>query len=93
MNAVDFAYEVLEMQQRIEFLERELAHYKELHRINCESINRSEAHTKEMFSITLKSLLDPNSVVNKGYAAITAEKVPAGHRKPLTGATNDHLRN
>lgn len=69
MRVVDFAYEVLEMQRRIEFLERELAHYKELHRINCESLDRSDAHTKEMICMTFHALLDPDSIVNKGYAA------------------------
>ena len=78
MNIVDFAYEVLEMQQRIEFLERDLAHYKELYRMSCESLDRSDAHTKEMIGMTFKALLDPNSAVNKGYAAIAAEKAHAG---------------
>ena len=78
MSVVDFAYEVLEMQQRIDFLERELEHYKELHRMNCESLDRSDAHTKEMIGMTFKALLDPNSVVNKGYSSIAAEKAHAG---------------
>ncbi len=66
MSVVDFAYEVLEMQQRIDFLERELEHYKELHRMNCESLDRSDAHTKEMIGMTFMALLDPDSVLNKG---------------------------
>jgi len=78
MSVIDFAYEVLEMQQRIDFLERELYHYKELHRMNCESLDRSDKHTKEMIGLTFKAILDPNSVVNKGYAAIAAEKALAG---------------
>lgn len=78
MSVVDFAYEVLEMQQRIDFLERELERYKELHRMNCESLDRSDAHTKEMIGMTFKAVLDPNSVVSKGYAAIAAEKAHAG---------------
>lgn len=78
MSVVDFAYEVLEMQQRIDFLERELEHYKELHRMNCESLDHSDAHTKEMIGMTFMALLDPDSVLNKGYAAIAAEKAHAG---------------
>lgn len=78
MRVVDFAYEVIEMQERIDFLERELKHYKELHRMSCESLDRSDAHTKEMIGMTFKALLDPNSVVSKGYAAVAAEKAHAG---------------
>ena len=78
MSVVDFAYEVVGMQQRIDFLERELEHYKELHRMNCESLDRSDAHTKEMIGLTFKALIDKDSVVNKGYAAIAAEKAHAG---------------
>ena len=74
MKIIDFAYEVLAMQDRIDFLERELDHYKELHRINCESLDSSDKHTKEMIGLTFKAMLDPNSVVNKGYAAIAAER-------------------
>lgn len=77
MRVVDFACEVIEMQERIDFLERELKHYKELHRMNCESLNRSDAHAKEMIGMTFKALLDPDSVVNKGYAVIAAEKAHA----------------
>ena len=66
MSVVDFAYAVLEMQQRIDFLDRELERYKELHRMNCESLDRSDAHTKEMIGMTFMALLDPDSVLNKG---------------------------
>lgn len=51
---------------------------RNFHRMNCESLDRSDAHTKEMIGMTFMALLDPDSVLNKGYAAIAAEKAHAG---------------
>ena len=75
MNIIDFAYEVLEMQERIVFLERELDHYKKMHKMNQESLARIDLNSRQSFAKTLDVLLDKNGFLSKGYAAIEAEKI------------------
>lgn len=70
MNVVDFAYEVIEMQQRIEMLERQLAHYKDMYEMQCDSLARSDTHTRKMTAMILEAALDPDSAISKGNAVV-----------------------
>lgn len=71
---VDYAYEIIAMYEENEHIKRELEHYKELHKINCESLKDRENHNKEFMGTFLKTALDPDSVINKGHEAIIKEQ-------------------
>ncbi len=74
-SIVDFAYDIIHMQEEIEQLRHERDHYKKLHEMNCDALNRSDKHTREMTGLMLKAVLDPDSVINKGHAAILREEM------------------
>jgi hypothetical protein len=57
-KVVDFAREILDMQQRIEDLEYENARLREYERKYIEVIERDAKHASEMCGITLKAILD-----------------------------------
>lgn len=59
---VDMAYEVIDMQQRILELEREVAHYKDLHEMNCKRNEVLDDGHRKMMSTIFNAVLDPNSV-------------------------------
>ena len=64
-DVVDFAYQIISMDNKIHMLEGEVEHLKELNKIHRESINRSDKHTKEITGIILGAVLDPESSINK----------------------------
>ena len=61
---VDMAYEVIDMQQRILELEREVAHYKGLHEMNCKHHEVLDDGHRKMMDTIFNAVLDPNSVLN-----------------------------
>jgi len=70
LDIVDFAYQIIAIHKENEQLRNELNHYKKMHESNCESMNRSYEHTKEMTAIILSATLDPDSIINRGQRAI-----------------------
>lgn len=74
MDIVDLAYQIIYLHEENLRLERELDHYKELHRINCNSTKDSIEHNEKLIGSMLSAALDPDSVINKGYAAILREQ-------------------
>jgi hypothetical protein len=46
-----------------------------MHELNCDAINQSEKHTKQMTGILLSAAIDPGSVINRGHRAIIEEKI------------------
>jgi len=74
LSIVDMAHEVIEMHKENIFLRQELEHYKKMHKLNCKSINNSFDHTNEITGIILNAALDPESIINKGHAAILREQ-------------------
>jgi len=79
-DVVDFAHQIINMQSEIEYLRRELEHYKELVAILRKGRDDSMKHTQEMVGLTFKALLDPNSLVNKGLEAVAKERTPENAR-------------
>jgi hypothetical protein len=73
-DVVDFARQIIKMDRYISELERENEHYKKLHKDNCEALNRSSNHTKEMIAMCLSATLDPDSSINRGDRAIVELK-------------------
>ena len=69
-NIVDFAHEVIAMEEEIIFLRQKLADYKSLNDLNIKDLKRQEIHTSEITSIIINAVIDPESVINKGNAAI-----------------------
>jgi len=76
-DVVDFAYQIIEMHEKILSLQSELNHYKKLHQQSRDFIRQSGENTKEMTGIILEAVLDPNSIINKGNEAIIKEKMKA----------------
>ena len=74
-DIVELAYQIIDMHKEILFLRQEVDHYKKLHEINCESLDRSHKHTMEMTGIILNAVIDPESVINKGIEAKIREQI------------------
>ena len=74
-SIVDMAHEVIEMHKENIFLRQELGHYKELHKLNCETINNSIKHGNEMTRTILLAVFDPDSTINKGHEAILRDQL------------------
>lgn len=68
-SALEFAHAILDMNDRIAELEREVAHYKELHRIHTESAEATQANLNDMTRSLLVAAIDPESTINKGARA------------------------
>lgn len=73
-TVLDFAYEIIDLHEENTRLHQELNHYKELDKINIETIKKSEEHTDEMTGIIFKAILDPESTINKGSKVILEER-------------------
>ena len=76
-SVVDMAYQIIDMHDRIQTLEREVAYYKPYQKMYTDSLNESIAASGAMIGTMLSAAMDPNSVINKGFAAIEAEKSAA----------------
>ena len=64
-DVVDFAYDIIALHEENLQLRHELEHYKKLHEMNTEALNKSHESTKESIGIVLNAVLDPNSAINK----------------------------
>ena len=73
-NVVDFAYEIIHLHEENIALKRQVAHYKELDEIHCKSTKDSLEHGNKMIGTMFSAILDPESVINKGYEAIIKEQ-------------------
>ncbi len=69
-DIVDFAYQIIALHNENKNLRFDLKHYKTLHKQSCEFIEQHEKHNKEMTGLILAATLDPNSIINKGRAAL-----------------------
>lgn len=69
MDVVDFAYQIIAMQNKIERLEGEVAHYKHLHEMEREALDSSFQNTRNMIGTVLEAVIDPDSGLNKGLRA------------------------
>jgi hypothetical protein len=65
LNVVDFARQIISMDNTIERLEWELAHEKEMNKILQDGQNRSLKHGQEMTGMILSALVDPESPINQ----------------------------
>jgi hypothetical protein len=72
-DIVDFAYQIIAMDKENQHLRHELEHYKELNEINSNALNNSMDSTKETIGIIVGAVLDPDSALNKGSAALARE--------------------
>jgi len=74
-TVLDFAYDIIAMQNEIKYLRGKLDHYKKLYDTHCERLNSSERYTKEITGLILNAIIDPESSINKGNAAIIREQL------------------
>lgn len=74
-SVLDFAHDIIAMNDEIVMLKRELEHYKELDKINSKSIDDSRNNTNESIGFILSAVLDPESAINKGNEAIIREQL------------------
>lgn len=74
-DVVDFAHQIINMQIENEHLRHEVEHYKSMHEQHCEQTTRSIKSSREFTGILLKAALDPDSVINRGHAALIKEEV------------------
>jgi hypothetical protein len=70
ISIVDFAYQIIAMNNENNELHRKVEHLEELNRINGECLNDSANSTKEMIGTIFSAVLDPKSAINKGNSAI-----------------------
>ena len=77
-DVLDFAYQVIAMDEEISHLRRELEHYKKMHEMHCKSMNNSLESSKKFVGIILSAALDPESAINKGHDAIIKEQTGSG---------------
>jgi len=73
-NIIDLAYQIITIHQENEYLKRELEHYKQLNELHLDSMEDRENNSKEITSILLTTVLDPNSIINEGHAAILKKR-------------------
>ena len=72
-DVVDLAHQIIDMHNTILALECELDHYKKLHEMNMEELEKHSKHAIEMTGLMISAVLDPDSVINKGHAEIVKE--------------------
>jgi len=77
LNIIDFANDILDMRDRITELEREVDHYKTLFEKSKDSMDRSAEATMKNIGAVLKALIEPDSVLNQGFASIEAKSLQA----------------
>jgi len=73
-DVVDFAYQIININQENIQLRNELKHCKELLAIHQKSLNKQFDHNNEIIGMVMKAAIDPDSSINKGRAAILKEK-------------------
>lgn len=79
MTAVDLAYQIIELHEENAHLRRELEHYKALYEMHRDDMENSIQHSKQLIGTMLAAVIDPNSVINKGHAAIIKEQAGASN--------------
>jgi hypothetical protein len=91
-NVVDFAYQIIALHKENEQLHQELEHYKKLDEMHCVELTSRDEHTKDLTGIMLRAVLDPDSGLNKGYAAIVREQVLEANQPLETDGQKDGHR-
>ena len=74
-DMVDFAYQIIALYEENTSLRYDLAHYKKMHELACETIRQSDIHTKEITGILLTAAIDPDSVINRGQRAMIEDQM------------------
>lgn len=77
MDIVEFAHQILELEDSRNFWRSEAEHYKQLYETWFESANKSSDNTMNILGTILTATLDENSNLNKMYRAMD--------RDPLKG--------
>ena len=77
-DIVDFAHQILDLHRENESLRADLDHYKKMHDMHCESLRKTDLHQKKFVGTMFSALLDPDSVINKGHAALMKEEGTVG---------------
>lgn len=72
---VDFAYEIIAMNEENISLRRGLEHYKLMHEDNMKSMKQSQDATMKNIGTIIGAVLDPDSAINKGSAALMREQI------------------
>ena len=81
-DVVDFAYQIIDLKDENERLARRVEHLEDINKTLKESLDRSDNHTQEMTGIILNAALDPNSLINRGEAAIAKAAFVDEQREP-----------
>jgi len=73
-DVIDFAYQIIALHKENQILRSELKHYKEINELNLKAINDSIEASKENIGMIMTAVVDPDSVLNKGYQKIAEEQ-------------------
>jgi len=63
-DVINFAYQIIELHEQNIDLKREVKHYKEMHKLNSQTINRSIESSYETIGMCISACLDPKSSIN-----------------------------
>jgi len=80
-SALDFAYDVIALHEENKMLRHERDHYKKLHEMNSKALEDVRKSTMSNIGTIFKAVIDPDSAINKGRAALAREE--------MKGATNE----
>lgn len=81
MNIVDFANQILDLEEDRNYWRREALHYKEMYEQWADIANKSNQAVMESISTVLSAALDEDSRLNRMYRAV--------ERDPLKGARQE----
>lgn len=74
-TVIDFAYDIISLHKENIFLREKIEHLEKLEDMHRKSLNSSDKHHKEFLGIMFNAVLDPESALNKGQAALMEKEL------------------